>query len=61
MINKDFDLTLTEISEWESNFTRRVTTELIDVLIRNENGGFETPCTELPDLEESYTVHWGFD
>ena len=61
MINKDFDLTLTEISEWESNFTLPVTTKLIDVLIRNENKGFETACTELTDLEDDGTDHWGFD
>ena len=62
MINKDFDLTLTEISEWESNITLHVTTELIDVLIRNENGGFETACNELTDLELTEKIdHWGYD
>ena len=60
MINNDFDLTLTEISEWESKITLPVTTKLIDVLIRNENGGFETACTELTDLEDDDIDHWGF-
>ena len=61
MINNDFDLTLTEISKWESNITLPVTTKLIEVLIRNENGGWETACNELTDLELAENMdHWGY-